>query len=114
MPNEIDNVIFVRVELNIEKALSIWINQIIVSELTVSEVLIFKKAHYFATTIEANNVLLKLLLNICTKLRSLIAKYQSEDVFNADETKLFLIRIEPNQILSFGLFTKKKGNKVLL
>ncbi|CAG8671318.1 1148_t:CDS:2, partial [Dentiscutata heterogama] len=91
---------------SLEKALSIWVNQVIVSGLSVSEALISEKAHYFAR-LWANDVPLELLPNMQVKLRTLIAKYRPKDVFNADETGLFF-RIEPNQILSSGPVTEKK------
>ncbi|CAG8795403.1 36106_t:CDS:1, partial [Racocetra persica] len=119
------------------KALSIWVNQVIVSELSVSEALISEKAHYFATIMgiseenmkfsngwlngfkqknnlkvhkihgEANDTPLELLPNMRAELKTLIAKYRPEDIFNTDETGLFF-RIESNQTLSSGPVTRKK------
>ncbi|CAG8814799.1 9031_t:CDS:2, partial [Racocetra persica] len=51
MANETDNIIFRKSRVkhpSLEKALSIWANQVIVSGLSVSEALISEKARYFA------------------------------------------------------------------
>jgi len=47
---------------------------------------------------EANSVPLKTLLEERIKLRSILANYNEEDIYNADETGLFF-RMEPNQTL---------------
>ncbi|CAG8759418.1 14600_t:CDS:1, partial [Dentiscutata heterogama] len=94
----------------------IWVNQVIVSGLSVSEALISEKARYFVTVMgiseedmkfsngwlngfkqrnnlkvykihgKANDAPLELLPNMRAELRTLIAKYRPEDVFNTDET----------------------------
>ena len=48
---------------------------------------------------EANSAPLKSLVNEHLKLQELISKYNSEDIYNADETGLFF-RMAPNQTLA--------------
>ena len=55
---------------------------------------------------EANSVPLETLSEERIKLRSILANYNEEDIYNADETGLFF-RMEPNQTLG----TKRTSNK---
>jgi hypothetical protein len=56
---------------------------------------------------EANSAPLETLPEERTRLRSLLAKYNKEDIYNADETGLFF-RMEPNQTLSTGTIAGHK------
>ncbi|CAG8751987.1 2687_t:CDS:1, partial [Dentiscutata heterogama] len=122
---------------DLEKALNIWVNQAVVSGLSISENLLYKKACYYAMVInisvedmkfsnrwlsgfkqrnnlkvhkiheEANTASIELLPDMRNELRTLIARYRPENVFNANETGLFY-RMESNQTLSSGLVSEKK------
>src|SRR5437868_13277413 len=102
--------------LDLEKALNIWVNQAVVSGLSISENLLCEKAHYYAMVMnisvedikfsnrwlsgfkqrnnlkvhkihrEANTAPIELLPNMRNKLRTLIARYRPENIFNTDET----------------------------
>jgi hypothetical protein len=61
----------------------------------------FKKRngiHKIKLSGEANSVPIESLPEERTRLRALLAKYDKEDIYNADETGLFF-RMEPNQTL---------------
>ncbi|CAB4397697.1 unnamed protein product [Rhizophagus irregularis] len=59
---------------------------------------------------EANSVPIESLPAECVRLHALLAKYDAEDIYNADKTGLFF-RIEPNQILSTGAVAGRKKDK---
>ena len=54
--------------------------------------------HKITLSGEANSALLETLSEERLKLRSILANYDEEDIYNADETGLFF-RMEPNQTL---------------
>jgi hypothetical protein len=56
---------------------------------------------------EANSAPLESLSEERQRLRVLLAKYNEEDIYNADETGLFF-RMEPNQTLSTGAVAGRK------
>jgi len=62
---------------------------------------------------EANSAPLETLPEERARLRSLLAKYNEEDIYNADETGLFF-RMEPNQTLSTGAVAGHKKVKKFL
>ena len=69
-----------------------------------------KKVHFSG---EANSAPIETLPEERVRLRSLLAKYDKEDIYNADETGLFF-RIESNQILSTGTIAGRKMVIILL
>ncbi|CAB4381270.1 unnamed protein product [Rhizophagus irregularis] len=58
---------------------------------------------------EANSAPLETLPEERLRLRTLLAKYDEKDIYNADETGLFF-RMEPNQTLSTGKISGRKKN----
>ena len=56
---------------------------------------------------EANSAPLETLPEERLHLRTLLSKYNEEDIYNADETGLFF-RMEPNQTLSTGKISGRK------
>ena len=62
---------------------------------------------------EANSASLETLPEEKARLHSLLAKYNEEDIYNADETGLFF-RMEPNQTLSTGAVAGHKKVKNFL
>jgi hypothetical protein len=62
---------------------------------------------------EANSAPIETLPEERIRLRALLAKYNKEDVYNADETGLFF-RMEPNQTLSTGAVAGRKMVIILL
>ncbi|CAB5393057.1 unnamed protein product [Rhizophagus irregularis] len=59
---------------------------------------------------EANSAPIETLPEERVRLRALLAKYDKEDIYNADETGLFF-RMEPNQTLSTGAVAGRKMDK---
>ncbi|CAB4396599.1 unnamed protein product [Rhizophagus irregularis] len=59
---------------------------------------------------EANSAPIETLSEERVRLRALLAKYDKEDIYNADETGLFF-RMEPNQTLSTGAVAGCKMDK---
>ncbi|CAB5367834.1 unnamed protein product [Rhizophagus irregularis] len=59
---------------------------------------------------EANSAPLETLPEERLRLRTLLAKYDEKDIYNADETGLFF-RMEPNQTLSTGKISGRKKDK---
>ncbi|CAB4398575.1 unnamed protein product [Rhizophagus irregularis] len=59
---------------------------------------------------EANSAPLETLPEKRLRLRTLLAKYNEEDIYNADETGLFF-RMEPNQTLGTGKISGRKKDK---
>ncbi|CAB4481133.1 unnamed protein product [Rhizophagus irregularis] len=59
---------------------------------------------------EANSAPIESLPAERVRLRALLAKYDAEDIYNADETGLFF-RMEPNQTLSTGAVAGRKKDK---
>jgi len=62
---------------------------------------------------EANSAPIETLPEERVRLRALLAKYNKEDIYNADETGLFF-RMEPNQTLSTGTISGRKMVIILL
>jgi hypothetical protein len=62
---------------------------------------------------EANSAPIETLPEERVRLRALLAKYNKEDIYNADETGLFF-RMEPNQTLSTGAISGRKMVIILL
>ena len=56
---------------------------------------------------EANSAPIKSLPEERARLRTILAKYDKENIYNADETGLFF-RMEPNQTLSTGAIAGRK------
>ena len=56
---------------------------------------------------EANSVPIESLPEERARLRTILAKYDKENIYNADETGLFF-RMEPNQTLSTGAIAGRK------
>src|SRR2546430_11800106 len=56
---------------------------------------------------EANSAPIESLPEERARLRAILAKYDKEDIYNADETGLFF-RMEPNQTLSTGVIAGRK------
>ena len=69
-----------------------------------------KKVHFSG---EANSAPIETLSEERVCLCLLLAKYDKEDIYNADETGLFF-RIESNQILSTGTIAGRKMVIILL
>ena len=69
-----------------------------------------KKVHFSG---EANSAPIETLPEEHVRLHSLLAKYDKEDIYNADETGLFF-RMEPNQTLSIGTIAGRKMVMILL
>lgn len=61
---------------------------------------------------EANSAPLETLPEERLRLRALLAKYDEENIYNADETGLFF-RMEPNQTLSTGKISGRKKVNLL-
>jgi len=61
---------------------------------------------------EANSAPIETLPEEHIHLHKLLAKYEREDIYNADETGLFF-RIEPNQILSTSAIAGQKMVKII-
>ncbi|CAB4402410.1 unnamed protein product [Rhizophagus irregularis] len=59
---------------------------------------------------EANSAPIETLPEERVRLRALLAKYDKEDIYNANETGLFF-RMEPNQTLSTGAVAGRKMDK---
>ena len=62
---------------------------------------------------EANSAPLATLPEERVRLRALLAKYDKEDIYNADETGLFF-RMEPNQTLSTGAVAGRKKVRLFI
>ena len=62
---------------------------------------------------EANSAPLTTLPEECVCLCALLAKYDKEDIYNADETGLFF-RMEPNQTLSTGAVAGHKKVRLFI
>ena len=60
---------------------------------------------------EANSALLTTLPEEHSRLQRLLANYNKEDIYNADETGLFY-RMKPNQTLSTGAISGQKKVKL--
>ena len=120
----------------LDKALQIWTSQAVAEGIPLTDMILQQKGLEFARMLgvesqlkcangwvyrfkqrnglqkvnfsgEANSAPLETLPEERTRLRSLSAKYNKEDIYNADETGLFF-RMEPNQTLSTGTIAGHK------
>ena len=114
----------------LDKAMQIWTSQAVAAGVPLTDMILQQKGLEFAKELgvesqlkcangwvyrfkqrnglqkvnfsgEANSAPLETLPEERTRLRSLLARYNKEDIYNADETGLFF-RMEPNQTLSTG------------
>ncbi|CAB4401535.1 unnamed protein product [Rhizophagus irregularis] len=114
----------------LDKAMQIWTSQAIADGVPLTDMILQQKGLEFAKTLniedqlkcangwvyrfklrnglqrinmsgEANSAPLETLPEERLRLRTLLAKYNEEDIYNADETGLFF-RMEPNQTLGTG------------
>jgi Tc5 transposase DNA-binding domain len=112
---------------DLDKAMQIWTSQAVAAGLPISDLILQQKGMEFAKSLniedqlkcangwvyrfklrnglqkitlsgEANSAPLETLSEERIKLRSILANYNEEDIYNADETGLFF-RMEPNQTL---------------
>lgn len=120
----------------LDKALQIWTSQAVATGIPLTDMILQQKGLEFARRLgvenqlkcangwvyrfkqrnglrkvnfsgEANSAPLETLPEERARLRSLLAKYNEEDIYNADETGLFF-RMEPNQTLSSCRAQKSK------
>jgi len=125
----------------LDKAMQIWTSQAIADGVPLTDMILQQKGLEFAKTLniedhlkcangwvyrfklrnglqrvnfsgEANSAPLETLLEERLRLRALLAKYNEENIYNADETGLFF-RMEPNQTLSTGKISGRKKVKSL-
>jgi hypothetical protein len=120
----------------LDKALQIWTSQAVAAGLPLTDMILQQKGLEFAKKFnienqlkctngwiyrfkqrnglhsvkfsgEANSAPIESLPEERLKLRALLAKYNEDDIYNADETGLFF-RMEPNQTLSTGAISGHK------
>jgi hypothetical protein len=121
----------------LDKALQFWTSQAVAAGLPLSDMILQQKALEFAQMLnigedkikfsngwvwrfkernglkrvkfsgEANSAPIESLPEERVRLRSILARYDKEDIYNADETGLFF-RMEPNQTLSTGAISGRK------
>ena len=120
----------------LDKAMQIWTSQAIADGVPLTDMILQQKGLEFANTLniedklkcangwvyrfklrnglqrvnfsgEANSAPLETLPEERLRLRTLLSKYNEEDIYNADETGLFF-RMEPNQTLSTGKISGRK------
>lgn len=127
----------------LDKALQIWTSQAVAAGLPLTDVILQQKGMELAKMLnieedqlkftngwvwrfkqrnglqkvnfsgEANSAPLATLPEERVRLRALLAKYDKEDIYNADETGLFF-RMEPNQTLSTGAVAGRKKVRLLI
>ncbi len=120
----------------LDKAMQIWTSQAIAGGVPLTDVILQQKGLEFAKGLniedqlkctngwvyrfklrnglqkflisgEANSAPIESLPEERMRLRALLAKYDEEDIYNADETGLYF-RMEPNQTLSTGAVSGRK------
>jgi Tc5 transposase DNA-binding domain len=121
----------------LDKALQFWTSQAVAAGLPLSDMILQQKALEFAQMLnigedkikfsngwvwrfkernglkrvkfsgEANSAPIESLPEERVRLCSILARYDKEDIYNADETGLFF-RMEPNQTLSTGAISGRK------
>ncbi|CAG8609662.1 3925_t:CDS:2 [Gigaspora rosea] len=126
--------------LKLELAMNVWIEQVTIHGIIISDSLIKKKSHQFAkefgipeesftfsngwvTKFKKRNGLRKIIMHSeaasaplenlpteRTKLRELLSQYNPDDIYNADETGLFY-RLLLNQMISKKAIAGKKKDK---
>ena len=126
----------------LDKALQIWTAQAVTAGLPLTDMILQQKGIEFAQMLnigenqmkftngwvyrfrrnglhrvkfsgEANSAPIETLPEERARLRALLAKYDKEDIYNADETGVFF-RMEPNQTLSTGAISGRKMVIILL
>lgn len=125
----------------LDKAMQIWTSQAIADGVPLTDMILQQKGLEFAKTLniedqlkcangwvyrfklrnglqrinmsgEANSAPLETLPEERLRLHTLLAKYNEEDIYNADETGLFF-RMEPNQTLGTGKISGRKKVKLI-
>ncbi|CAG8851052.1 23002_t:CDS:2, partial [Gigaspora margarita] len=100
----------------LETAMTIWINQASFASMVFSDELVKLKGCEFGNRLgisenelnEAASALLETLADERIKLRQLLFQYEPENIYNADETRLFY-QMLPNQTLAQqAVFCKKR------
>ncbi|CAB4424350.1 unnamed protein product [Rhizophagus irregularis] len=120
----------------LDKAMQMWTSQVVASGIPLTDGILQQKGIEFAENLnihdqlkcangwvyrfklrnglqkvnfsgEANSAPIESLPAERVRLRALLAKYDAEDIYNADETGLFF-RMEPNQTLSTGAVAGRK------
>jgi len=120
----------------LDKALQFWTSQAVAAGLPLTDMILQQKALEFAQMLniedkiqlsngwvwrfkqrnglkkvkfsgEANSAPIESLPAERARLRAILARYDKEDIYNADETGLFF-RMEPNQTLSTGAIARRK------
>ncbi|CAG8721892.1 32058_t:CDS:2 [Gigaspora margarita] len=106
----------------IEKAMNIWVGQVLAAGLVLTDELVKSKGREFGSLLgisedelkfsngEAASALLESLPNERIKLQNLLSQYELEDIYNADETGLFY-RMLPNQTLAKRPVARSKQDK---
>ena len=124
-----------------DKAMQIWTSQAIANEIPLTDLILQQKGLEFAKTLnieeqlkcangwvyrfklqnglqrvnfsgEANSAPLQILPEERSKLRMILAEYNYDDIYNADETGLFF-RMKPNQTLNTEAIAGRKKVKIL-
>ncbi|CAB5358617.1 unnamed protein product [Rhizophagus irregularis] len=99
----------------LDKAMQIWTSQATAAGLPLTDMILQQKGKEFAKMLniedqlKSNSAPLETLPEEHLRLRTLLAKYNEEDIYNADETGLFF-RMEPNHTLSSGKISGRKQN----
>ena len=125
----------------VDKAMQIWTSQAVAAGLPLSDMILQQKGLKFAKMLniedqlkcangwvykfklrnglqkiklsgEANSAPIESLPEERARLHAILAKYDKEDIYNADETGLFF-RMEPNQTLGTGPTAGRKMVKLL-
>ncbi|CAB5298350.1 unnamed protein product [Rhizophagus irregularis] len=98
----------------LDKALQIWTAQAVTAGLPLTDMILQQKGIELAQMLNIGENQIKFtnetLPEERVRLRALLAKYDKEDIYNADETGLFF-RMEPNQTLSTGAVAGRKMDK---
>ncbi|CAG8746564.1 1717_t:CDS:2, partial [Racocetra persica] len=104
----------------LEEVMSIWVEQAIKNELTLTGHLLQAKAKEFANKFEitgfnasdgeAGSMLLEDVLKFRLEFQDVLRNYEPRDIFNCDETALFW-QLEPSKTLAYGPVLGKKKTK---